>query len=149
MNNIQIIDGWFKDTISDFIQKYNKKISYLHIDCDLYESTADCFPELLPLVNNGGVIICDDFNDGSGGEKKAVLDAVGQKNYIFNIGPAPQMYFYKSQTTNYNLESTYFYQEEKLTYSFEDLFMNSDYIKYLDDKLGCSYKNLVINNLSN
>jgi O-methyltransferase len=149
LNNIQIIDGWFKDTISDFIQKYNKKISFLHIDCDLYESTADCFPKLFPLVNNGGVIICDDFNDGSGGEKKAVLDAVGQKNYIFNIGPAPQMYFYKSQTTNYNLESTYFYQEETLTYSFEDLFMNSDYIKYLDDKLGYSYKNLVINNLSN
>ena len=59
------------------------------------------------------------------------------------------MYFYKSQTTNYDLESTYFYQEEILTYSFEDLFMNSDYIKYLDDKLGYSYKNLVINNLSN
>ena len=147
LRNIHIIDGWFKDTISDFIQNYKKKISFLHIDCDLYDSTADCLPKLLPLVNNEGVIICDDFNDGGGGEKKAVFEAIGRNKYIFNIGPAPQIYFYKSQITNYNIESTYCYQDEIITYCFKDLFMNSAYIKYLDDKLGYSYKKLVLNNL--
>jgi len=35
-DNVILIKGWFKDTLYQFIHNKNKKISFIHIDCDLY-----------------------------------------------------------------------------------------------------------------
>ena len=41
--DINIVDGWFSDTLNDsIISKFNeKKIGIVHIDCDIYSSTVE------------------------------------------------------------------------------------------------------------
>ena len=37
--NMTLVKGWFNETLPSFVAtNTNKKISYLHIDCDLYSS---------------------------------------------------------------------------------------------------------------
>jgi O-methyltransferase len=51
------VKGWFQDTVSSF----NKPISVLRLDGDLYESTKVCLEALYPLLSTGGVLIIDDW----------------------------------------------------------------------------------------
>ena len=41
--NVKFIKGLFDDTLPNFMQENNKKISFIHIDCDIYESTKTIF----------------------------------------------------------------------------------------------------------
>lgn len=36
--NVQLIKGWFQDTLKPFLQQQDRRISFLHIDSDLYSS---------------------------------------------------------------------------------------------------------------
>ena len=47
-SNVELIKGWFNETLLDFIQKHNKKVSFIHMDADLYSSTSTV---LLYLTN--------------------------------------------------------------------------------------------------
>jgi len=38
-NNVELIKGWFNETLVNFIQTHNKKVSFIHMDADLYSST--------------------------------------------------------------------------------------------------------------
>jgi hypothetical protein len=38
------------------------KISFLHIDADLYKTTIDALNFFYPYMNRGGIIICHDYN---------------------------------------------------------------------------------------
>jgi hypothetical protein len=40
-DNIQIIPGYFNESLPKFLQKNKTKCSFVHIDCDLYSSTMD------------------------------------------------------------------------------------------------------------
>ena len=51
------VKGWFQDTVSSF----NKPISILRLDGDLYESTKVCLEALYPLLSVGGILIIDDW----------------------------------------------------------------------------------------
>ena len=54
--NINIIEGYFKDTI----KQYNGgPIAILHLDVDLYDSYKICFETLYDLVIPGGLIMFD------------------------------------------------------------------------------------------
>ena len=41
--NVKIIKGFFKDTLPNFLKTHNENISFIHIDCDTYESTKNIF----------------------------------------------------------------------------------------------------------
>ena len=56
-NNVKLIKGAFSDTTPNF----NKKISLLHLDCDLYESYLVCLNNLYQNVVNNGVIVFDEY----------------------------------------------------------------------------------------
>ena len=49
--------GWFEDTV----QHFNKPISILRLDGDLYNSTYVCLKHLYPKVIKGGIVIIDDW----------------------------------------------------------------------------------------
>jgi hypothetical protein len=78
-NNVVLIKGWFNDTLPQFIKSQNKKISFIHIDCDLYSSTKyilntlkdynDCVVVFDELVNYPGF-------DGDKGELKAFYEFI-------------------------------------------------------------------------
>ena len=55
--NITLIKGSFLNTTPIF----NKKISLLHLDCDLYESYLTCLNNLYKNVVNNGVIVFDEY----------------------------------------------------------------------------------------
>jgi O-methyltransferase len=55
----KIIKGWFKDTLLSF--KSSEPIAMLRIDGDWYDSTMQCLDNLYPRVNDGGIIIIDDY----------------------------------------------------------------------------------------
>lgn len=61
-DNVELIVGLFSETIPKFLKTVNgRKISLLHIDCDLYSSTKMVFEFLAPLIVPGTVIIFDEY----------------------------------------------------------------------------------------
>jgi hypothetical protein len=60
--NVKIIKGWFKDSLPVFLKNNNEKISFMHIDCDTYESTKDIFDNIKfnRFVNNS-IILFDEY----------------------------------------------------------------------------------------
>lgn len=60
--NVSLIKGWFKDTLPIFLNEHqNNKIAFMHIDCDIYQSTKDIFDCLGEKINKGTIIIFDEF----------------------------------------------------------------------------------------
>jgi hypothetical protein len=140
-NYFEINRGWFKDTIPKFMaSNINLKFSLLHIDCDLYESTMDCFPPLIKLLNIDGVAILDDFNDGARGEKIAVLASL-EKKVTFQMGPAPQAFFINNKVTKIG------FPDSSFNYNFDEIMKNWSYLQWLNDVLKFDYKNTIQENL--
>lgn len=72
--NVQLIKGWFDQTLPDFKAKNNRKLAYLHVDCDLYSSTQTIFNILKDNIVEGTVIVFDEYFNYPGwmeGEFKA------------------------------------------------------------------------------
>lgn len=58
LHNVVLIKGWFEDTLPNFA---TKPIAFVHIDCDLYSSTATAFKYLGPWIQEGTIIVFDEF----------------------------------------------------------------------------------------
>lgn len=60
--NVKIIKGWFKNTLPDFFKNHKDKISFMHIDCDTYQSTKDVLNNIDgDLLQNNTLILLDDY----------------------------------------------------------------------------------------
>jgi hypothetical protein len=80
-NNVELIKGWFKDTLTDFIQTHNKKISFIHLDADLYSSTKYILDTLKGYMDKDCILVLDELVnypgfDGDKGELKAFYEFV-------------------------------------------------------------------------
>lgn len=62
-NNIILVEGWFQHTLEPYKQVIQQLggISLLRLDGDLYESTKVSLQHLFPLLNDGGILIVDDW----------------------------------------------------------------------------------------
>jgi len=62
--NIILVKGWFQDTLYGYKSVFSKLggIALLRLDGDLYESTKVSLEQLFPLLNDGGILIIDDWN---------------------------------------------------------------------------------------
>lgn len=61
-SNVQLHVGWFNESIPVFANEHpDEKIAFLHIDCDLYESTKTVFDLLGDRIIKGTVIVFDEF----------------------------------------------------------------------------------------
>jgi len=60
-NNVELIKGWFNETLINFIKKHNKKISFIHIDCDLYSSTKYVLDTLKNYIDKDCIIVFDEL----------------------------------------------------------------------------------------
>lgn len=80
LKDIGIVDGFYKDSLTDSIkEKFNlKKAAIIMIDCDLYESTRDVLKFISNLIDNGTIIIFDDWytfkSSPIRGQQKACLE---------------------------------------------------------------------------
>ncbi len=85
--NVVLIKGWFQDTLDDFIQQQGgKKISFLHLDADLYSSTKYILNTLKNHLDNDCVVVFDELVnypgfDGEKGELKAFYEFL-QENHV-------------------------------------------------------------------
>ena len=60
--NVTIHKGWFAETLPDFCQRNeNSGISLLHIDCDLYSSTATVLAHAGDLLKPGSIVVFDEY----------------------------------------------------------------------------------------
>jgi O-methyltransferase len=83
-DNIQIVRGWFEDTLVGYTDDHHHlcEISILRLDGDLYNSTWVCLEHLFPKVIKGGIVILDDF------ELKGCREAA--EDYFKLIGYEPK-----------------------------------------------------------
>tara|TARA_R110000824_G_scaffold85062_10_gene211670 strand:- start:1428 stop:2210 length:783 start_codon:yes stop_codon:yes gene_type:complete len=57
----EFYEGWFEDTIPVFNRKHSETLALLHIDCDIYSSTATVFEGVGDKIVPGTVILFDDI----------------------------------------------------------------------------------------
>jgi len=57
--NYKLMKGWFSETLPSF--NPGKPIAILRLDGDWYESTMECLVALYPKVQEGGLILIDDY----------------------------------------------------------------------------------------
>ncbi|MCB1107976.1 MAG: class I SAM-dependent methyltransferase [Chlamydiia bacterium] len=85
LQNVTLYKGWFNKTLPTFKKGVlqNTPIALLHIDCDLYSSTADVFNYLGENIVKGTVIIFDELYNFPGFEEhelKAFSEFCEKKN---------------------------------------------------------------------
>lgn len=103
-DRIQIVKGWFKDTLPSATQQ----IALLRVDGDLYSSTYEILEYLYPLVVKGGFIIFDDYCIGE--SRQAIHD------YFCNIRELPKFYDV-SDDTPWPYENLYIKHDEEGNYT--------------------------------
>lgn len=60
--NVSVHKGWFAETLPEFCrQHHNSGVSLLHIDCDLYSSTATVLAHVGTLLRPGSVVVFDEY----------------------------------------------------------------------------------------
>jgi hypothetical protein len=59
--NVYLIPGLFNETIPKFVNHYiSEQLSFIHIDCKLYNSAKDIFDKLNPLFQENTIILFSD-----------------------------------------------------------------------------------------
>ena len=59
--NVVLVKGYFQDTLPQWKEKIGP-ISFLHLDCDLYESYKICLENLWPNLSPGGMALFDEYD---------------------------------------------------------------------------------------
>lgn len=71
---LRLIPGFFADTLPEHVPD---QIAFLHVDCDLYESTRDVLTYCLPRVSAGGIVLFDEYQDPKWPGATQAIDEVG------------------------------------------------------------------------
>lgn len=59
--NVQLVVGWFDQSLRPFLASHPGRASFIHVDCDLYSSTKTILTELRDRIVPGTVILFDDY----------------------------------------------------------------------------------------
>ncbi|MCH7687135.1 MAG: class I SAM-dependent methyltransferase [Planctomycetes bacterium] len=59
--NVELISGWFEETLPQFLEKHPESVALIHIDCDLYSSTKTVLTHLKKRIVAGTVIVFDEL----------------------------------------------------------------------------------------
>ncbi|QTH42270.1 class I SAM-dependent methyltransferase [Cohnella sp. LGH] len=84
--NIQLVKGWYDETLPKFLENNDQKCTFIHIDCDLYSSTRTVFNELKDRIVSGTIIVFDEyFNypNWKNGEYKAFMEFIEETGFKF------------------------------------------------------------------
>jgi len=60
VSNATLVKGYFRETLNRYPQR---RFSFVHLDCDIYESYKECLEFFYPRVNPGGIILFDEYKD--------------------------------------------------------------------------------------
>jgi len=59
--NVELVAGWFNETLPPFLAAHEGPVGFLHIDCDIYSSTREVLTLLRDRLAPGCVIVFDEF----------------------------------------------------------------------------------------
>lgn len=59
--NVELVTGWFDETLPSFVSSHPGPLIFLHVDCDLYSSTQTIFKFLGDRLIQGSVIVFDEY----------------------------------------------------------------------------------------
>lgn len=57
---VTLVPGYFRDSLQKCAQS---RFSFVHLDCDTYDSYSECLRFFYSRVNPGGIILFDEYND--------------------------------------------------------------------------------------
>lgn len=60
-DNVQLIKGWFNDTLPVFLEEHPEQCAFIHVDCDLYLSAKCVFENLKSRIAKGTIIVFDEY----------------------------------------------------------------------------------------
>ena len=85
-DNVTLVKGWFNETLPKFLAEHPEPVAFVHMDCDLYSSTATVLELLKDRLLPGATIVLDDFLMEPGWQReehKAWLDLVASHQVAF------------------------------------------------------------------
>jgi hypothetical protein len=83
MSNIRVVPGYFRDS---FQAIEDRGFSFVHVDCDIYESYIECLEFFFPRMVVNGVILFDEYDDPDWpGATRAVDEFCRQANLSLNF----------------------------------------------------------------
>lgn len=59
--NVELVVGLIEDTLPGFVEKHDPRFAFVHVDCDLYDTTRFILDAVLPRVEDGGVVVFDEY----------------------------------------------------------------------------------------
>jgi hypothetical protein len=59
-SRVHLRKGYFKDT---FDPHWAQQFSFVHLDCDIYESYKICLEYFFPRMEKNGIVLFDEYND--------------------------------------------------------------------------------------
>jgi tetratricopeptide (TPR) repeat protein len=87
-SNVTLYEGWFEETIPQFMQNHSGPIRFMNIDCDLYSSTKTIFDLLGHRIIPGTVIVFDEYigyKSWKNDEFKAFQEAIAQYQWKYQV----------------------------------------------------------------
>ncbi|MFN3526964.1 MAG: class I SAM-dependent methyltransferase [Paracoccus sp. (in: a-proteobacteria)] len=94
--NVELVAGWFNDSIPVWKAAHPDPIAFCHVDCDLYSSTVTIFTELEDRFRPGTIILFDEYfgyADWRGGEHKAFLEMIARTGFSYKALAVSHMGF--------------------------------------------------------
>ena len=86
-SNVIPIKGWIQDTLPSFLlNNKEKKINFIHMDVDTYESTVFILKEIKPYLTKGSVILFDElynYINWQENEYKALTEVFNESDYRY------------------------------------------------------------------
>ncbi len=59
--HVELHEGWFSDSLPEFLASHREPVRLVHIDCDLYSSTRTVLEHLAPRLKKGSILVFDDY----------------------------------------------------------------------------------------
>ena len=81
--NVELVPGWFEETLPKFLEQHSQPVAFVHIDCDLYSSTRTILDAMKHRLVPGSVIVFDELFNYPGFEQheiKAFYEFLSQNN---------------------------------------------------------------------
>ncbi|HTP81844.1 MAG TPA: class I SAM-dependent methyltransferase [Alphaproteobacteria bacterium] len=60
-SNVRFRVGWFDATLPQFLSETEERAAFIHIDCDIYESTRTVFELMGDRIVSGTIIVFDEY----------------------------------------------------------------------------------------
>lgn len=66
--NVELVRGWFHESLPPFLAAHSEPLAFLHVDCDLYSSTATVLSALADRIVPGTIVCFDEYFNYPGWE---------------------------------------------------------------------------------